>query len=616
MLTARGEPQDRVRGLEIGVDDYLTKPFEPRELLLRIVSVLRRTRASPLGKPEAAVVRFGPFAFSLERGELRAGEEIVRITEREREMLRLLCANAGRERLPRGAVGVRRRGPGADGRRADQPAPAQDRAGSRQSRLSADGPRGRLPADRGRMIARPSFRTLRQLARVRELWRRGARSLADMLPKGLYKRSLLIVILPMVLLQTAVTFAFMQHHWELVTRRLSEAVARDVGALTDLYQRLPPGEDDAFLANLASERFRMDATLLPAGPLPPAVPSSFFAALDPLARTLPSEIKTQLREPFWLDTIGRSGLMEIRVDLGDRVLRLVTRRALAYEANAHIFVLWMLAAMIVLLTVAIIFLRNQIRPILRLARAAEDFGKGRDLEFSPHGAREVRQAGHAFIEMKRRIERATEQRTAMLNGVSHDLRTILTRFKLSLALLDNSADSELLQKDVDEMGQMLEGYLAFARGDASELTTPHRHRLDAGGRARRRRAPRGGNPASDPGRPQHSRATDGDETLRRQSCRERPASRGPCARSSASRDPQFVSIVVDDDGDRHTARAPGGRVPAVLSARRGAQPGRERGGTRPRHRQRHRPLARRRHQALGQPHRRPQGRRCAFRFDG
>jgi len=95
MLTARGDPEDRVRGLEIGVDDYLSKPFEPRELLLRIGSVLRRTRAAPVGKPETAVVRFGPFTFSLERGELRAGAETVRITEREREMLRLLCANSG-----------------------------------------------------------------------------------------------------------------------------------------------------------------------------------------------------------------------------------------------------------------------------------------------------------------------------------------------------------------------------------------------------------------------------------------------------------------------------------------------------------------------------------------
>ncbi len=397
------------------------------------------------------------------------------------------------------------------------------------------------------MNARLSFRTLRVLARARDLWRRGARGLAEMLPKGLYKRSLLIVILPMVLLQTAVTFAFMQHHWELVTRRLSEAVARDVGALTDLYQKLPPGQDDAFLVNLASERFRMDATLLPAGPLPPAMPKSFFGALDPLTRTLPSEIKTQVHKPFWLDTVGRSGLMEIRVDLGDRVLRLVTRRSLAYEANAHIFVLWMLGAMIVLLTVAIIFLRNQIRPILRLARAAEDFGKGRDIDFSPHGAREVRQAGHAFIEMKRRIERATEQRTAMLNGVSHDLRTILTRFKLSLALLDNSPDSDLLQKDIDEMGRMLEGYLAFARGDASESSTP----TDIATLLEDLRADAERHGAA------ISLETNGDLDIR-----VRPTAMKRCVgnlvanaqrhaervRITAKREAQFVSITVDDDG--------------------------------------------------------------------
>jgi two-component system osmolarity sensor histidine kinase EnvZ len=397
------------------------------------------------------------------------------------------------------------------------------------------------------MNARPSFQTLRVLARGRDLWRRGARALAEVLPKGLYKRSLLIVILPMVLLQTAVTFAFMQHHWELVTRRLSEAVARDVGALTDLYRKLPPGQDDEFLATLASERFRMDATLLPAEPLPPAMPKSFFDALDPLTRTLPSEIKTQITEPFWIDTVGRSGLMEIRVDLGDRVLRLVTRRSLAYEANAHIFVLWMLAAMLVLLTVAIIFLRNQIRPILRLARAAEDFGKGRDPEFNPHGAREVRQAGHAFIEMKRRIERATEQRTAMLNGVSHDLRTILTRFKLSLVLLDSSADSELLQKDVDEMGQILEGYLAFARGDMSESTTPS----DIGALLEDLRADAERHGA------EISLDTRGDLDIR-----VRPMAMKRCignlvsnaqryadhVRIVARRETQFVSVFIDDDG--------------------------------------------------------------------
>ena len=397
------------------------------------------------------------------------------------------------------------------------------------------------------MIARPSFRTRRTIARARDLWRRGARALAEVLPKGLYKRSLLIVILPMVLLQTAVTLVFMQHHWELVTRRLSEGVARDIGALTDLYRKLPPGEYDEFLAALASDRFRMTATLLPGSPLPPAMPRSFFSALDPLTRTLPTEIKNQLHEPFWVDTIGRSGLMEIRVDLGDRVLRLVTRRSLAYEANAHIFVLWMVAAMLLLLTVAILFLRNQIRPILRLARAAEDFGKGRAPEFNPHGAREVRQAGHAFIEMKRRIERATEQRTAMLNAVSHDLRTILTRFKLSLALLDDSADSELLQKDVDEMSRILEAYLAFARGDAGEYAS----KIDLGALLEDIRADAERHGA------EVSLHLEGDLEIAI-----RPVALKRCignlvsnaqrysdhVQISAARDPRFISVQVDDDG--------------------------------------------------------------------
>ncbi len=318
------------------------------------------------------------------------------------------------------------------------------------------------------LASRPA---LRALVRLREFWRLGARGLADMLPKGLYARSLLIVIVPMVLLQTAVAYVFMQRHWDLVTHRLSAAVARDVGAIVDLYAAIPPGGDDKRLRVIAAERFRMDVELMPAGPLPPKMPKTFFSSLDPLTRALPEELAGQVRLPFWVDTVGRSGLMEMRVQLGDRVLRFVTRRSLAYEPNVHIFILWMLGASIVLVTVAILFLRNQIRPILRLAEAAEDFGKGRDADFHPRGAREVRQAGYAFIEMKRRIERASEQRTAMLNGVSHDLRTILTRFKLSLAVIDESAESEPLQKDVDEMRSMLEAYLAFARGDAGEPTT-------------------------------------------------------------------------------------------------------------------------------------------------
>ena len=149
-------------------------------------------------------------------------------------------------------------------------------------------------------------------------------------------------------------------------------------------------------------------------------------------------------------------------------MRVIARRNQTYASNSHIFIVWMVGTSMVLLGVAIIFLRNQIKPILRLADAAESFGKGRDVAFRPRGAREVRAAGRAFLEMKSRIERAIDQRTAMLNGVSHDLRTILTRFKLSLALMDETSEVEALKKDTDEMGRMLEAYLAFARGDAGE----------------------------------------------------------------------------------------------------------------------------------------------------
>src|ERR1700722_2439954 len=305
-------------------------------------------------------------------------------------------------------------------------------------------------------------------SRPRLLWREFARAIADLLPKGLYARSLLIVIVPMVLLQTAVAYIFMERHWELVTHRLSAAVARDIGAAFDLYRAFPPAPGDDRLKAIAAERFHIDIELMPAGPLPPPMPKTFFSELDPLTRALPDEISKQVRLPFWIDTVGRSGLIEIRIDLGDGVLRMITHRNLAYEPNVHIFILWMLGASIVLLAVAILFLRNQIRPILRLAHAAEDFGMGREFNFRPHGAREVRQAGYAFIEMKKRVERALEQRTAMLNGVRPDLRTILTRFKLSLAMMEDQPEIEPLQKDVDEMQGMLEGYLAFARGDGGE----------------------------------------------------------------------------------------------------------------------------------------------------
>jgi two-component system osmolarity sensor histidine kinase EnvZ len=257
----------------------------------------------------------------------------------------------------------------------------------------------------------------------------------------------------------------MERHWQLVTQRLSSAVSADIAAVIDVYESYPQDAKFATLTRIAQERLGMDVDIIPDADLPAPGPRPFFSLLD---SALSTELSQQVARPFWLDTVGRSSLIEIRIKLGKDVMRVLTRRNQAYASNSHIFLLWMIGTSLILLTIAVLFLRNQIRPILRLADAAEAFGKGRDADFRPRGAREVRRAGNAFIEMKRRVERAIGERTTMLNGVSHDLRTILTRFKLSLALLERSAEIDALEKDVDEMSRMLEDYLAFARGDAGE----------------------------------------------------------------------------------------------------------------------------------------------------
>jgi len=305
--------------------------------------------------------------------------------------------------------------------------------------------------------------------RLSDLYERYGFSLRGVMPKGLYARALLIIIVPMVILQSVVAFAFMERHWNTVTQRLSRAVVQDISALIDVYTTFPQAEQ-AQLRRLAQEKLGLAVDFLPVTEMPPPGPKPFFSLLD---QSLSEEISRQIRRPFWIDTVGRSALVEIRVRLDDTVMRVFARRNAAYASNSHIFLLWMVGTSVVLLTVAIAFLRNQIRPILRLADAAESFGKGREVpNFRPRGAREVRRAAAAFIEMKTRIERTIEQRTAMLAGVSHDLRTILTRFKLELALIGDSPEIDAMRKDVDEMARMLEAYLAFARGDSGEQSAP------------------------------------------------------------------------------------------------------------------------------------------------
>ncbi|UXN65739.1 ATP-binding protein [Phyllobacterium sp. A18/5-2] len=289
------------------------------------------------------------------------------------------------------------------------------------------------------------------------------------MPKRLYARSLIIIIAPMVLLQSVIAFVFMERHWQTVTQRLSTAVVRDIAGIIDLMDTYPQDPGYENLIRISRERLALNISILPADPLPAPGPKPFFSILDSI---LGEEITRQINRPFWIDTIGDSDLVEIRIQLEDKVLRVFARRSQAYASNTLIFLVWMAGSALVLLAIAILFLRNQIKPIQQLATAADSFGKGRapPPDFKPRGAEEVRRAGAAFIVMRERIERQIEQRTTMLSGVSHDLRTILTRFKLQLALVGNKVDTDAMEQDIADMQSMLEGYLAFARSEAEEET--------------------------------------------------------------------------------------------------------------------------------------------------
>ena len=261
----------------------------------------------------------------------------------------------------------------------------------------------------------------------------------------------------------------MERHWQTVTQRLSQAVTADISAIIEIIENYPQDSEFDQITKLAQEKLALNISILPPDPFPPAVGKPFFSLLDDTLRT---EITRKIDRPFWIDTVGDSNILEIRIRLEnpENVLRVFVRRSQAYASNSHIFLVWMVGTSLVLLIIAILFLRNQIRPIQQLSAAADSFGKGHTMpkNFKIRGASEVRQAGLAFLQMRERIERQIEQRTAMLTGVSHDLRTILTRFKLQLALVSQTAEIEELQADVDDMQKMLQGYIEFARGETDE----------------------------------------------------------------------------------------------------------------------------------------------------
>src|SRR3977135_2967988 len=178
------------------------------------------------------------------------------------------------------------------------------------------------------------------LAQSRSWWRAFWRKVALILPKGLYARALLIVIVPMVILQCVLTYVFMARHWQLDTKRVSPSLTQDIAAIVELHKSYPGRRNDEVLAEIAQQRLKIDLEFLPNGELPAALPKPFFSILD---AALSNEIRRQIGKPFWLDTVGRSDFIEIRVKLDDSILRVVALRGAAYASNSQIFLFWMLS---------------------------------------------------------------------------------------------------------------------------------------------------------------------------------------------------------------------------------------------------------------------------------
>jgi two-component system, OmpR family, osmolarity sensor histidine kinase EnvZ len=285
------------------------------------------------------------------------------------------------------------------------------------------------------------------------------------LPRSLLGRTLLIIVTPLLIVQIVSTYIFYGNHWDTVRWRLSSNLAGEIAVLVGGLRAFPdPAHQQWFLVDAATA-MRLTARFEPGAILPNEAPR----ATGSMHRTLERALQGHLTKPFRIDTESLAQFILVDVQLPEGVLRLTVNKKQVFSTTTYVFLLWMVGTSMILLGIAAVFMHNQIRPVLRLASAAEAFGKGRDVPaFKPQGAKEVRQAAAAFIAMRQRIFRQISQRTALLSGVSHDLRTPLTRMKLQLEMMGSDDGIVALKEDVTEMERMLDGYLSFARGEGSE----------------------------------------------------------------------------------------------------------------------------------------------------
>lgn len=285
------------------------------------------------------------------------------------------------------------------------------------------------------------------------------------LPKSLLGRSIMIIIAPLIVLQIVSTWIFYDRHWDTITRRLAGAVAGEIGLVVDAHTKL----EDPATARWLTESIRKlgIAVDFRAGDALPEAPQAVGSGI--LDARLTKAMRSAVGRPFRIDAWKHEELVRIQVQMPEGVMEFTVPRKRLFSSTTYIFVMWMVGTSLLLFAVATAFMRNQVRPIQRLAAAVDSFGKRREAPgFKPEGATEIRLAAQAFERMRNRIQNAMAQRTEMLAGISHDLRTPLTRMKIQLAMLGDSAAADALRTDLHEMEIMVEEFLDFARGEGTE----------------------------------------------------------------------------------------------------------------------------------------------------
>ena len=294
-------------------------------------------------------------------------------------------------------------------------------------------------------------------------------SLKRYLPRGLFGRALLILVLPIVILQGVVAVVFIQRHYDSVTEQMAGSIASELNYAIEAVEDAPDAAAARQTLSRMSGPLGFEMSLVEGERVEPEALRRFY---DLTGGIIEQTLKREVRHPLSVDMLSYDKHVDAAIATSKGVLRALIPRRRMNAANPHLLFVWMTASAVLLTAIASWFLRAQVRPIRELSRAATAFGRGRSLPFRPAGAEEVRRAGAAFLDMRNRIERHVEQRTRMLSGVSHDLRTPLTRIKLALAVSDETPETAEISRDVDEMERMLSAFLDFARGAAGEESLP------------------------------------------------------------------------------------------------------------------------------------------------